>query len=304
MHPYKTTPFLFFFALLIGIHSYSFAQQRKANNIVELNFNHLYFVIDSTALNAINSSDFVTNELVVLENRTTEANGQTWTGTYMYGDENYIEFFDSAGLSGIYGVVPEGVGGIAFSVNKVGDLNMLRSQLEKTYTLDTFTRKRNYGKKIIPWFKSLSVKDSIFNSKTLLTSWVMEYKKEYYDHNGFIHQNDSLLRKNYLLDFEEKRKNKIVKRFSGVTLTLNQIEAQFYKKWFKSVGYVETRPNEYVSPEGFLVSIKARKPNNSMVIESISFDTSKPTKDQTRYFGKNISVEIKNNKGVFRFLQN
>lgn len=295
---------LFFFSILAGINSSSFGQQRKAENKVALNFNHLYFVIDSIALDAINSSDFVSNELVAVENRTTEANGQTWTGTYLYGDENYIEFFDSAGLSGIYGIVPEGIGGIAFSVNKVGNLDTLRSQLEKTYVLDTFTRKRNYGDKIIPWFKSLSVNDSIFNSSTLLTTWVMEYKKEYFDHNGFIHENDSLLRKNYLLDFDEKRKNKIIKRFSGITLALNQSETQFYKKWFTSIGYEEASPGQYKSPEGFLVILKPRKPTDKMVIKSISFDTSRPTKNQTHFFGNNVSVEVKNNEGFFRFLQN
>ena len=95
----------------------------------DLRFNHLYFVIDQADLEAIKASGFFNDTLVVTETRTTYANNQeSWTGTYFYSESNYIEVFGNDNDEGLVTNC-----GIAFSVDRIGDINVLKKELDKSY---------------------------------------------------------------------------------------------------------------------------------------------------------------------------
>src|SRR5215216_113159 len=83
-------------------------------NIPKVKFNHLYFVLNTDDLLEIRKSDFIKNRLTAIETRTTKTNdGESWTGTYLYGSENYFEIFDSVGFQ------PNGTSGFGFSVDNI-----------------------------------------------------------------------------------------------------------------------------------------------------------------------------------------
>jgi hypothetical protein len=94
---------------------------------------------------------------------------------------------------------------------------MLDSSLAKKYQTEIHLGEKQYDDKKIPWFISLGIKDSVFDSISHIGFWVMEYKQEYFDYNHYKHDNKKLTRINYLSTYEEERKNKILKRFTSIT---------------------------------------------------------------------------------------
>ena len=238
----------------------------------DVKFNHLFFVIEQSDLEAIIKSDFINDSLVVCETRTIKADSQaTWTGTYFYGTSNYLEFFDNIGDETTLGRT-----GIGFSVDKVGDLNALKMTLDQSYVTTAYPRQRDINGKMVPWFDGLFIIDSIFYTISHFHFWIMEYKSEYFDYHKYtIDNNIELTRENYLKRFEPERKGKILIGFSAVVMKLDPYEKEFLTDFFDVVGYKRIEENQYLLPDGFIFQIKERIPGDQNTIESIRFETSK-----------------------------
>src|SRR6188508_2768107 len=107
-----------------------------AQTLPKVNFNHFYLVIDSADLVAIKNSDFIKNEFAAMQTKTTKADSaSTWTGTYLFGLDNYFEIFDSSGVG-----EPTGIAGIGFSVDGIGEIQQLDTILSKKYKIETHVR--------------------------------------------------------------------------------------------------------------------------------------------------------------------
>lgn len=278
--------------LLLSIVTFS----SLAQNIPKVKFNHLYFVINTDDLLAIRKSDFIKNKLTSIETRTTKANnGESWTGTYLYGSENYFEVFDSVGFQ------PKGTSGFGFSVDHIGELNMLKEHLDKNYKTSLFNRERDFDGKKIPWFDGLSIDDSAFNSKSLFGFWVMEYRRDYFDYQKYPYKENQLTRENYLKDRAADRKEKILKRFCGVVMKLNVDEKRFLIEYFNNIKYVRLNENEYLSPDNFSFLLKNRASNDNNTIESLAFETTKKVDKQTIKVSDNVSIFIDGDRGHFIF---
>ncbi|HVM89868.1 MAG TPA: DUF5829 family protein [Puia sp.] len=273
-----------------------FAFSVLGQNIPKVKFNHLFLVLSTSDLNAIRNSGFIKNQLTALETRTTKAdNGESWTGTYMYGSENYVELLDSVGFQ------PNGNSGIGFSVDSVGELFTLKAILDKNYKTALFKRERNFEEVKIPWFDGLSIDDSVFDSKSKFGWWMMSYRKEYFDYRKLAYANGLLTRENYLKEKEPDRNGKMLKRFSGVVLKLNSIEKEFFKKYLTNLSYVYLNRNEYVSPDNFKFIIRDRPLGDNNTIGSLLFETTKKMNTQTIKISENISVRLKGNEGQITF---
>lgn len=134
-------------------------------SIPDVRVNHLYLVIDAADLATIQMSDYVKHRLVAVETRTTRTGeGRSWTGTYLYGKDNYFELFgpDYANV---------GRSGIGFSVDNPGDIHALKGCLENKYKVSIFRRDRDIDGTGIPWFDSLSIDDPVFHSDSLVGFW-------------------------------------------------------------------------------------------------------------------------------------
>ena len=97
--------------------------QTFGQEVPKVKFNHLFFIVDANDLSAINNSDFIRNKLTAVDIDTLKANNdESWTGTYLFGIDNYLEFFDS--LS--FGNTNEGISGLGFSVDNIGEINTVK----------------------------------------------------------------------------------------------------------------------------------------------------------------------------------
>ncbi|MEP6512571.1 MAG: DUF5829 family protein [Parafilimonas sp.] len=270
----------------------------NANNQTppKLHFNHIYFVLDSADLAAIQHSDFIKNKLTAFSIRTTTADsGDTWTGSYMYGIDNYLELFDSSGAGESLGIA-----GIGFSVDRLGEINKLDSILKKKYQTNIGIRERKFGDKMVPWFTNLYIDDSSFFNSTNIYFWVMEYRPEYFEYNHWAYSNNNFTRRTYLKEYDAERKNKLLRRFTGITLKTTKQEQEYLTNFLSLCDYKKTDANTLISPDNFSFHFAERNQDDRYSIESIEFETSGSV-NYTIPISQNIQIVIDSTKGKILF---
>jgi len=267
-----------------------------AQTLPKVNFNHFYLVIDSADLGAIKNSDFIKNKFAATITKTTIADSaDTWTGTYLFGLDNYFEIFDNNGVA-----EQTGNGGIAFSVDGIREIQQLDTILSKKYKIETGLREKQFDDKKVPWFTSLGIDDSAFYAQSHIYWWVMEYKPEYYDYNHWKHTNNQLTKTTYLSQYGEERKDKIFKRFTGITFKTTLKEKNMLAGFLLNCGYKKIDDGSYASPENFVIQLLSRNEDDRSAIAAVSFETNK-TQNGTEIISKNIQIEFNGNSGKIIF---
>ncbi len=157
-------------------------------------FNHLYVVLDDKTYRAIQGSDFLQIAFPGKEKRSTlTAAGETWSGTYFYCQDNYLEFFGSgngpvtgsASQSGHWQAgAQEGWAGLAFSTDQPGGVNAIRQALRGAFGYEPFyeLRKMQAGDKTINWFYHVKLAEPLGLGS--FDSWVMEYHPDVFAYKG------------------------------------------------------------------------------------------------------------------------
>jgi hypothetical protein len=260
-----------------------------------VNFNHFYAVIDSTDLHALQKSAFINNKFAAVITRTTKAGDTaTWTGTYLEGLDNYLELFDVTVGD------PLGNTGIGFSVDRIGEINQLDAVLSREFTTRKLLQEKRYDLKKIPWYTALGIKDPVFDSLSHISFWVMEYKPEYFDYNHLKYQDSKLTRTTYLSQYEKERRNKILKRFTGLTLHATDNEQQVISRFLLNCGFQKMNDSSLASPEHFVIRFIHRNINDRYAIATIEFETNMPVTDKIK-ISENIEIKIKNMTGEIIF---
>jgi hypothetical protein len=262
----------------------------------QVQFNHFYLVMDSSTISAIQNSDFMKNEFAATITRTTRADSaEVYTGTYLEGVDNYFEILDSSGAG-----EPSGNAGVGFSVDGIGEIGALDSALAKQYKTEIYLRKKQYDDKNIPWYIGLGIKNSGFDSLSHISFWVMEYKKEYFDYNSWKHDDKKLTRIDYLHQYERERKNKILKRFTGITIKATEGEQNFFSRFLLNCGYEKINNNSFASPENFLIHFVPKKPEDRYAVAFVEFESNLSRTD-TVTITNNIQVQFQNYSGKIIF---
>ena len=250
-------------------------------------------MLEPSDLKAISESGFVNDTLCACETRTDS------TATYLFGPSSYLELFQTSGNDALLGS-----SGIAFSVDKIGELSTLKSILDRAYkTTPIGTRKRDLAGEKVPWFDMLAIViDSTFHAQSRLWFWLMEYKVEYFKHNKYTISDGHLTRENYLEKYASQRANKVLKRFSGVVMKLNASEREYITNFFESAEYKKVNEDHFVTPDNFRFLIKDRLPGERKAIESIEFDTSTNfSEKRTIKISDNVFVTLDGNNGRLVF---
>jgi hypothetical protein len=136
--------------------------------------NHVYVTVDSSTYSDICNSDFIKNRFAYIKTKTIKAdNNDSWTGTYIDGQNTYIEIFNSGNE------INRGHSGIAFGTEICGGADSLYKSLTDSGKkhIKKYLRHLRTETGEIPWFYKLySTKE---DSNSILSTWVMEYLVEY-----------------------------------------------------------------------------------------------------------------------------
>ncbi len=286
----KLSKYSLLLALLAG------PQFLRAQELPRVDFNHFYVVIDSVDLAALKKSPFINNKLTAISSRTTYAgNGVSWSGTYLYGLDNYIELFDRNGLDALSGST-----GMGLSVERTGEAKKLQALLQNKYETNFFTRERTLANQTISWFDGLEISDSLKLKNSGFSLWVMEYRKEYFDFKKFNYANDQMSATEYLKEFAPQRANKLIKRFTSITLNTTLGQRQFLTNLFGDLGYKKINKNTFQLPNSFLVYLYDRKPTDYCAVSSIGFESNAVRNDRVA-ISNNIGIQFKKNQGFIQF---
>ena len=137
--------------------------------------NHVVVVVDSETYRAIGQSAFLRDQFAGFQERTTKADGgTTWSGTYLFGQNTYIEMFAPGGIAG-----PLGGAMVGFGVEKQGALWPLRKRLAEAAgrPVDSLLRNRAREAEQVPWFYAVAVQGAMTTSR--FPTWAMEYHPDY-----------------------------------------------------------------------------------------------------------------------------
>ena len=112
-------------------------------------------------------------DLGAFEERTTTADGDIWSGRYLYGRSTYLEFFGEGDNA------PVGATGVALSPDLTGGLAIIEQRLRGTGPPDParHRRVRRLDDDEVPWFETLSLTSEHDRSAI----WVMEYDPAWFE---------------------------------------------------------------------------------------------------------------------------
>jgi hypothetical protein len=135
-------------------------------------FDHVYAVVDASTADDISRCDYLHGfgRFVV---GTTLADGETWTGRYLFGRRTYVELFGPTDLDGPDGT--EGSTGLGLSTHDRGGLANLYDRLKDAATsLEMKRRNLQEDDQAVPWFDYLASSEPA----EALSVWVMEYLRD------------------------------------------------------------------------------------------------------------------------------
>ena len=156
--------------------------------------NHVIITLDEETYEAIGANPFVRGEYAPFSQstKTSEAAG-TYSGSYLYGENTYIELFASES--------DEGYCAIGFGVEQIGASVDVCSQLNAAFGGDV-SPQLNFQieeEQRVPWFYFIDLPlPALANSN--LNTWIMEYLPDIFQHRELkVPSSGDLTRKAYLI---------------------------------------------------------------------------------------------------------
>jgi hypothetical protein len=138
-----------------------------------VDFSHLYGVLDQETADAVLATGYLSDVFTKTERRTTSADGETWTGFYLYGRETFVELYGPSGAD-----FPPGATGIGLSVDRLGGLERVAGRLEAGGIKAALAlRQKEADGKSIPWFRYLNLTPD--PNLAAFTLWVSESMPEF-----------------------------------------------------------------------------------------------------------------------------
>ena len=217
---------------IIALYSWSQGQADTDKDVApEVYLNHLFVVVDSSTYEDIVTSDFIKNEWAHFEERTTVVgNNISYTGAYIYGENTYMEFFDSAKKPS--SITPALTSGIAFGVDKKGKFKVIQKKLKEYKNAVSYLGTWELEGTQIPWYHAAFV--FYGKAKRNIHTWIMEYHQDFLRKwhpelepvSGGITRKDILKRYAAKITKPLQPGRKIFKDIIGINLRVNKEEIE------------------------------------------------------------------------------
>lgn len=258
-------------------------------------FNHAFLVLDSADYNALRNNSFIRNELAGFQTRSTISNGSGWTGSYIYGSDNYLELFEASTSQHNLGTAA-----LATSVDEVGELVKIDSLLIKKYPATIEERQKKMDDKMIPWFNCIYINDTVFFKSSSINFWMMEYRDAYFDSMHLKHQPGSVARSEYLAQYADALKHKVLKHFKAITFNATKEEENYFAGLLRQCGFRQLGKHVFAATDGFNIQFKRRTPATHYALRELTFETFMPY-EKVEQVSRNIKVIITGNEGRILF---
>lgn len=226
-------------------------------------FNHLYVVLDDKTYRAIQASDFLLTAFPGVERRATRtAAGETWSGTYYYGRDNYLELFGQSTSQHWFPNASSGWAGLAFSTDAPGGVEAVKERVQSMLGYEPFHELRRLiaPDKTVNWFYHVKLAERL--GLESFDSWVMEYHPEIFAHKAIsLPPSANPTREAYLSGWnrpDNRKSSPVFNRVIGATMNLDERRAGKFGQILQALGYeqkVETG-QVVLSANGFSLTIR------------------------------------------------
>lgn len=215
-----------------------------------VSLNHLYLVLPEKTYRAIITSDFLHSAFSGKEQRTTHtAAGETWSGTYYYTRENYLELFGSSYAGHWLSWAKEGWAGLAFSTDQPGGVHAARRVMQDHFSYEPFYELRKLmlpNRTLVNWFHYLRLTEKV--GLDSFDAWIMEYHPDIFAHKGIaLPGSGQLSREAYLSPWNNNRPPRgifqhlpLFNRITGATLRMDRDYAQRFAEVLGLFGYAQS----------------------------------------------------------------
>ncbi len=166
-----------------------------SSEILTPEINHLFLNLKQSSIDSIARTPFICEHFAAFEQSEANAGSESWSGTYLIGQQAYLELFPTSG--GLEGASEESAG-IGLSTRQLGQFQSLKESLFEHAgdRAEDGLRVRVFNQDTISWFYWTSLKDS---DSCLLSIWLMEFTDEYLNRIGVeIDSTRQFSRHNYL----------------------------------------------------------------------------------------------------------
>lgn len=134
--------------------------------------NHTYGIFSEATLKALQTNAYLKDTFGTVETRTTTRPDLTYTGTYVYGRETYLEAFPD----GTFGLGTDFMG-MALGDEQAGGIESVQDRWAKEFGTDGVSRIELISRTVngvdVPWFKTVNPKWAETSPTTFV--WNMEY---------------------------------------------------------------------------------------------------------------------------------
>jgi len=150
----------------------------QVNTKYKTDFNTFFICIDSVSYNQLFLNKYIKDTLFICREVSEQTDTDSYTGKYLIGESATLEFFKPKPTNKLGDNF--GDWGIEFKTRKLTNLNQIIAKATQLkLPIDTATVKAVYDTALIPWYKSLSFK----NTKNELS--ILEYQLAYLQELGF-----------------------------------------------------------------------------------------------------------------------
>ena len=212
---------------------------------IPIYLNHVWLMIDSSTYASVNRSVFLRKSFAHIRRDSIRAGGgESWNGTYIFGRNTYLEFFNSGQEKS------DGLCGIGFAVEQPGGIDTLFQRIGKlgltSFEKGSRARQTDAGK--IPWFTFLA--STSHDTGSILSIWLMEYTPEYmrYKYPDIAADKINITRRFY--NHSVYRSDLLLNDIIEIELVLNRSDAHKTISELKAYGFQIGRNGEQDTAKG------------------------------------------------------
>jgi hypothetical protein len=219
--------------------------------------NHAYVCLDSTTYHSVKDSEWLREIFAFVETKTTKANSEdTWTGTYIYGKNTYIEFFDIGSTEN------QGWSGIGFGVEAPNGIDALHDLLidKGVVNISKGIRTRKVEDLTIPWFHYLGFTKEDSTATAILNTWSMEYLPNYVKYKYPDVSPDEINITRELYNKKNFRRDLMLENIIEIELALDEMERLDLFEELMHYGYILDKRGDETIAKGpdIVIVIRAR----------------------------------------------
>jgi hypothetical protein len=210
-----------------------------------IKFNHLFVVIDDSTYKYLFDSVPFFQEFAYFSESDVDAVDESWSGKYIYGNQDYLEIFKPGGADG----AELGDFGIGFMPNKKGLLDSLHAHLiagsdsietgERTMAID--------DENTVSWFDVVHFHDP---DSLAISLWAMEYSTTFMQMAGFTEEDlkreisqAEISQKSFAtqnsIPLDSVQYERLYERVTALSLNLSEDEYHHLSKYLNTFGFEE-----------------------------------------------------------------